>query len=141
MYILKICFIIRRDPSNCGIGGHHLINLVCIWFCFKENSFICSLKINLLSFIVPIFPWQNFHLRGCKGKMKWCIGWNLSILGVDRDPWEFYLMFLSREIYIKLCQIYTKIHIYTILYSLVGLNRSYSANTQPIWKQGYPRES
>ena len=62
--------------------------------------------------------------------MKGGIGWNLSILGVDRDPWEFYLMLLSREIDIKLCQIYTKI---------VGLNGSYSANTQPIWKRRYPR--
>jgi len=30
--------------------------------------------------------------------MKGGVGWNLSILGVDRVPWEFYLMFLSREI-------------------------------------------
>ena len=41
---------------------------------------------------------------------------NPEILGVDRDRWEFYLMFLSREIEIKLCEIYTKIYIYTILY-------------------------
>jgi len=34
--------------------------------------------------------------------MKGGIGWNLSILGVDRNPQEFYLMFLSREIDIKL---------------------------------------
>ena len=34
-------------------------------------------------------------------------------------------MFLSREIDIKLCQIYTKIYIYTILYKIVGLNRLY----------------
>ena len=31
-----------------------------------------------------------------------------SILGIDQDPPEIYLMFLSREIDIKLCQIYTK---------------------------------
>ena len=30
--------------------------------------------------------------------MKGGIDWNLNFLGVDRDPWEFYLMFLSREI-------------------------------------------
>ena len=46
--------------------------------------------------------------RECKGKMKGGIGWNPSILGVDRNPWEFYLMFLSREIGIKLCQMYSK---------------------------------
>jgi len=36
--------------------------------------------------------------------MKGALGWNLNILGVDQDPWEFYLMFLSQEIAIKLCQ-------------------------------------
>ena len=59
------------------------------------------------------------------------IGWNLSTLVVDRDPWEFYLMFLFREklilngvkfirksIYINFCE------------KIVGLNRSYLANTQ-----------
>ena len=44
------------------------------------------------------------------------IGWNLSILGVDQDPWEFFLMFLSRENDTKLCQIYKKISIYKIVY-------------------------
>ena len=34
--------------------------------------------------------------------MKEGIGGNLSILGVDRDPEEFFLMFLSREFEIKL---------------------------------------
>ena len=53
--------------------------------------------------------------------MKGGIGWNLSILGVDWDPLKFNLMFLSQEIDIKLCQIYTKIYIYKI------------------WKQQYPR--
>ena len=55
--------------------------------------------------------------KGCKGKMKGGIGWNLSILGVDRDPEEFYLMFMSREIDIKLFKIYTKIYIYKIWYT------------------------
>ena len=45
---------------------------------------------------------------------------------------------LSWEIDIKLCQNYTKIQRYTILYKVVGLNRSYSANTQPIQKRLYP---
>ena len=36
--------------------------------------------------------------------MKGALGWNLNILGVDQDHWEFYLMFLSQEIAIKLCQ-------------------------------------
>ena len=48
--------------------------------------------------------------------MKGGIGWNLSILGVDRNPCQFYLIFLSREIDIKLCQIYKKISIYKIVY-------------------------
>ena len=33
-------------------------------------------------------------------------------------------MFLSREIDIKLCQIYTKIHIYTILYKSSRIKQS-----------------
>ena len=43
------------------------------------------------------------------------IGWKLITLALDRDPWKLYLMFQSREIDIKLCQLYTKINIYTIL--------------------------
>ena len=38
-------------------------------------------------------------------------------------------MFLSREIDIKLCQIYTKIRLIQYSKEIVGLNRSYSANT------------
>jgi len=44
--------------------------------------------------------------------MKGDIGWKLITLALDRDP----MMFLSREIDIQLCKIYTKIDIYTILY-------------------------
>ena len=44
--------------------------------------------------------------------MKGGIGWKILILALDRDPWKLYLMFLSREIDIKLGQIHTKIHIY-----------------------------
>ena len=47
--------------------------------------------------------------------MKGGVGWNLSILWVDRDPWEFY-MSLSREVDIKLCQNCMKIYMYKILY-------------------------
>ena len=62
------------------------------------------------------------------------------MLGVHRDPWEFYLMLLSQEIDIKLCKIYTKIYIYIkCCIKLVGLNGSYSENQQPIWKRWYPR--
>ena len=45
---------------------------------------------------------------------------------------------LSWEIDIKLCQNYTKIQRYTILYKVVGLNRLYSVNTQPIQKRLNP---
>ena len=71
--------------------------------------------------------------------MKGGIGWKLITLAPDQDPWKLYLMFLSREIDIQLCQISTKINIYCI--KVVGLNRSNSANKQPIWKRWYPRES
>ena len=40
-------------------------------------------------------------------------------------------MFLSREIDIKLCQIYKKIIYIQFCMEIVGLNRLFSANTQP----------
>ena len=46
-----------------------------------------------------------------------------------------FLMFLSREIDIKLCPNYTNIYIYIYIQfciKVIGLNRSYSANTQPM---------
>ena len=64
--------------------------------------------------------------------MKGGIGWKLITLALDRDPWKLYLMFLSQETDLQICQIYTKIN---------SLNRSNSANMQPIWKRWYPRES
>ena len=51
---------------------------------------------------------------------------------------RIYLTFLSREIDIQLCQIYTKFHIYAILYKSCSIHRSYSTNMQPIWKRRYP---
>ena len=48
-------------------------------------------------------------------------------------------MFLSREIDIKLCKNDTKKYICKILYKSYSINRSYSTNTQPIWKRGYTR--
>ena len=63
------------------------------------------------------------------------IGWKLITLALDRDPRKLYMMFLFREIDLKLCQIYTKIRIYIYIQfclEIVGLNRSYSANMQPI---------
>ena len=46
--------------------------------------------------------WNNkeYLFRGT-GKMKGGVDWNL---GVEQDPWKFYLMFLFREIDIKQCQ-------------------------------------
>ena len=41
---------------------------------------------------------------------------NLRISGVERYIRDMYLMFLSREIDIKQYQIYTKIHVYAILF-------------------------
>ena len=72
--------------------------------------------------------------------MKEGIDWNLSYLGVDRNPCVLYLMFLSRQIDkkngVKFIQksVYTKFCI-----KIVSLNKSYLANTQPIWKRRYPR--
>ena len=80
-------------------------------------------------------------LKGLKRKNERGIGWKLITLALDCYPWKLYLMFLSREIDLQLCQIYTEINIYTICIKVEGLNRSNSANMQPIWKRRYPRES
>ena len=68
----------------------------------------------------------KFHLdilfKGTvKEKMKGGIGWKLITLALDRDPWKLYLVLISREIDIQLCQIYTKINIFTILYKSSGV--------------------
>ena len=48
-------------------------------------------------------------------------------------------MFLSQEIVIKLC-IYTKMYINFFFIKIVGLNISYSANKQPIYKNDIPEK-
>ena len=58
--------------------------------------------------------------------MKGGIGLNLSILG---DLKEFYLMLLSREIDIKLCQNYTKTHVTD---PSVKVNSTYSLTTSTL---------
>ena len=104
------------------------IKFVVITFELKKN--ICCLFLFIFSNI-KIFYFSTW--RDYKGKMKGIyIGLNLWTSGVDRDLYKFYLMFLSSEIDIKLCQIYTKIYIFDICIK-ISLNRSYSANTQPIW--------
>ena len=55
--------------------------------------------------------------------MKGDIGWKLITLAHDHDPWKLYLMFLSQETDLQLCQIYTKINIYTILYKSSGFKK------------------
>ena len=52
-------------------------------------------------------------------------------------------MFLSRETDLQLCQIYTKINIYTILYNIkvVGLKISNSANMQPSENEDIPEKA
>ena len=52
--------------------------------------------------------------------------WNLRTSGVDRDL--FYLMFLSREIDIKLCQNYTKTYKYKIWYKIQSLKQIIEKN-------------
>ena len=53
-------------------------------------------------------------------------------LALDRDPLKLYLMFLSREIDIQLCQIYRKLIYIQFCIKVEGLSRSNSANRQPI---------
>ena len=73
--------------------------------------------------------------------MKGGIGWKLIFLALDCDPLKFYLMFLSREIYIKLLYKNLYENSYIKLCIEIDLSRSYSANTQPmaIWKRKYLR--
>ena len=47
----------------------------------------------------------------------------MRISGVERYISDIYLMFLSREIDIKLCQIYMKIQIYAILYKSCSIKQ------------------
>ena len=51
-----------------------------------------------------------------KEKWKRWICWNLNTSGVYRDLDEFYLVFLPREIDVKMCQRYTKTYIYKMKY-------------------------
>ena len=60
-------------------------------------------------------------IKTVKGTVK--EKWKLIPLALDRDPWKLYLMILSGEIDLQLCQIYTKINIYTILYKSSGFNK------------------
>ena len=66
---------------------------------------------NSLFLIVASFSRRlghNYAKRDCKRKMKNGIDW---ISGVELYLLDIYLMFLSREIDIKLCQNYTKTYI------------------------------
>ena len=56
---------------------------------------------------------SKFELRGTTSKQYLMY---LMLFQIKRDPWEFYVMFLSQEIDIKLCQIDTKIYIYKMLH-------------------------
>ena len=51
--------------------------------------------------------WRRRHVRklkrAVKEKLSGIYAETLNILGVDRDLYDFYLMFLSQEIDIKLC--------------------------------------
>ena len=65
-------------------------------------------------------------------KEKWkgpVIDWKIITLALDRDPWKFYLMFLSREIDTKLFQIYTKNHKYTNLYRKIMFKQMIFSNS------------
>ena len=55
--------------------------------------------------------------------MKWGIWWHMRISGVKRYIEDIYLMFLSREIDITLCQNYTKMFIYQILYKSCSIKQ------------------
>ena len=93
--------------------------------------------------VKPIKLWKKKRIvcipRDCKGKLKGGIGWNLRISGVDWATHKSSIWcFCLREIDIKLCQNYAKTYVRFCIWFIV-LNRSYLTNTQPIWKQGYPR--
>ena len=66
-------------------------------------------------------------------------GWKLITLALDPDPWKFYLMFLSREIDKKLCQIYTKILLYNIIYKFVIRHKN-SHQSAVYWSRDTDRD-
>ena len=62
--------------------------------------------------------------------MKEGIGWKLITLAIAaHESYIWCAKFIRKLIYIQFC------------IKVVGLNRSNSANKQPIWKRWYPRES
>ena len=82
--------------------------------------------------ICYIYASINFNsmllYRDCKGKIKGGTGWNLRISGIEQYIEDIYLI-IPKRIYMRFCM------------RFVVLNRSYSTNTQPIWKWLYPTEA
>ena len=62
-------------------------------------------------------------------------GWNLKILGIDWDLYKFYLMFLSREIDLKLFQNYAKMYIFKICRIKQIIFNKYATNLKPTISQ------
>ena len=60
---------------------------------------------------------------------------------VSNDTYKTDLMFLSREIDIKLCQIYTEIHIYAILYKSCRFKQINFRKYETNLKRLYPTET
>lgn len=74
-------------------------------FCFGQGLMNSRKQINIRLITKNTKSKILIISRDCFGKMK--IGCNLITLGVNRDLFEFYLMSLSKEIDMKLCQRYT----------------------------------
>ena len=106
LYMFKITVVNREclsiDGGSLEITPTHPLRVGCILAKRKICSRYCHLKKSN---------------RDCIGKITGVYAKNLSILGVYWDPCEFCLMFLSREIDIKLWQIYSKTYKYKILYN------------------------
>ena len=75
--------------------------------------------------------------------MKGGIGWKLITLALDATH-ESYIWCSDLETLIYNCAKFIRKLIYIQIQFCIkveGLNRSNSANKQPIWKRWYPRES
>ena len=77
--------------------------------------------------------WKPCFKENVQEKLKGGTGWNLRISGVERYLLDIYLMFLSREIDVKLCQIYTKIHIFIFNKYATNLKTTISHRNLRIW--------
>ena len=112
-----------------------------IWLFFYDVA-VLSLQFWISEIIeMGIF----IQVRDCKGKMK--MGKRMKPKNLRR--WTIHIRLIrhlsditvSRNLYKTVSNLYENSYTYNFLIKVVGLSRSYSANTKPIWKRIYPTET